>query len=334
MEMGKVNIAVIAGGWSSERAVSLMSGNAVCNALDKDKYHVNRYDPKHELAVLIEKKEQIDLAFILLHGRFGEDGRIQGLLDIMGIPFVGSGVLSSAMAVNKKVTKDLYRAEGLSVAEHVILKRDEPFSLEEVIRAIGIHSVVKPLSEGSSVGMSVCGNEEELRLGIQQAFALDREIMIEKFIEGREVTCCVLGNRQLETLPIIEILLRERYRFFDYEAKYTAGETEEICPAQLSEKIADQVKNAAIKAHQALGCEIWSRTDMIIHHETVTLLETNTIPGMTENSLFPLAARTAGISFPQLLDRLIRLSFEKKVNVNVINLRDSECLPEFSAGPF
>ena len=312
MEMAKAHIAVIAGGWSSERDISLMSGNAVYKALNKNKYQAALYDPKKDLAGMVEDKEQIDLAFILLHGRFGEDGRIQGLLDIMGIPFVGSGVLSSAMAVNKKVTKNLYRSAGLSVAEDVILKRDEAFSLKEIIRSIGIHTVVKPLSEGSSVGMSVCGNESELEEGIQKAFALDREIMIEKYIEGREVTCCVLGNRQLETLPIIEILPREEHRFFDYEAKYTAGETEEICPAQLNEKMEAQVKQGAIKAHQALGCEVWSRTDMIIQNESAILLETNTIPGMTENSLFPLAARTAGMSFPELLDKLIRLSFEKE----------------------
>ena len=311
-EMAKANIAVIAGGWSSEREISLMSGNAVYTALDKNKYQATWYDPKNDLAGMIANKEQIDLAFILLHGRFGEDGRIQGLLDIMGIPFVGSGVLSSAMAVNKKVTKNLYRSSALSVAEDVILRRDEPFSLKEIIRSIGIHTVVKPLSEGSSVGMSVCGNEEELEVGIQKAFALDHEIMIEKYIEGREVTCCVLGNRQPETLPIIEILPQEEHRFFDYEAKYTAGETEEICPAQLNDKMEEQVRQGAIKAHRALGCEVWSRTDMIIQNEVAILLETNTIPGMTENSLFPLAARTAGLSFTALLDKLIRLSFEKK----------------------
>ena len=310
--MGKPNIAVIAGGWSNERDVSLLSGTAAYKALDRNKYDAILYDPKHDLPALIENKERIDLAFILLHGRFGEDGGIQGFLDIMGIPFVGSGLLSSAMAGNKRLTKDLYRGQGLSVADDIILKKEAPVSIEHILKKLGRHTVVKPLGEGSSVGMSVCGNAEELRLGIEKAFACGREIMIEKYIKGREVSCCVLGNNHLEILPIIEILTKAHHRFFDYDAKYTAGESKEICPAQISETTEAGVRQAASKAHQVLECKVWSRTDMIIKDEKVFLLETNTIPGMTENSLFPLAARTAGINFSELLDRLIRLSFEKE----------------------
>jgi D-alanine-D-alanine ligase len=310
--MGKIKIAVLAGGWSREREISIMSGNAAYKALDKKKYDVTMYDPKNELRELMAQKENIDLAFNLLHGKYGEDGCMQGMLDILGIPFVGSGVLSSAMTVNKKVTKDIYRNEGLTVAPDIVVTKGEDFSVDEIITRIGKETVVKPLDEGSSVGMSLCGNREELATGIETAFECGREIMIEQLIVGQEVTCCVLGNTTLESLPIIEIVPKEQYRFFDYEAKYTPGATEEICPAQLAEKTRAIVIEYAKKAHKALGCSVWSRTDMIVKNENVYLLETNTIPGMTEHSLFPLAARTAGISFSELLDRLIALSFEKE----------------------
>ncbi|MBW1828079.1 MAG: D-alanine--D-alanine ligase [Deltaproteobacteria bacterium] len=310
--MGKIKIAVLAGGWSREREISIMSGNAAYKALDKKKYDVTMYDPKNKLRELMAQKENIDLAFNLLHGKYGEDGCMQGMLDILGIPFVGSGVLSSAMTVNKKVTKDIYRNEGLTVAPDIVVTKGEDFSVEEIITRIGIQTVVKPLDEGSSVGMSLCGNREELAAGIETAFECGHKIMIEQLIVGQEVTCCVLGNIKLDTLPIIEIVPKEQYRFFDYEAKYTPGATEEICPAQLAEKTQGIVIEYAKKAHQALGCSVWSRTDMIVKNKNVYLLETNTVPGMTENSLFPLAARTAGISFSELLDRLIALSFEKE----------------------
>ena len=310
--MGKIKIAVLAGGWSREREISIMSGNAAYKALDKKKYDVTMYDPKNKLRELMAQKENIDLAFNLLHGKYGEDGCMQGMLDILGIPFVGSGVLSSAMTVNKKVTKDIYRNEGMRVAPDIIVTKGEDFSVEEIITRIGNQTVVKPLDEGSSVGMSLCGNREELAAGIETAFECGHKIMIEQLIVGQEVTCCVLGNIKLDTLPIIEIVPKEQYRFFDYEAKYTPGATEEICPAQLAEKTQGIVIEYAKKAHQALGCSVWSRTDMIVKNKNVYLLETNTVPGMTENSLFPLAARTAGISFSELLDRLIALSFEKE----------------------
>lgn len=310
--MGKIKIAVLAGGWSREREISIMSGNAAYKALDKNKYDVTMYDPKNALQELMAQKENIDLAFILMHGKYGEDGCMQGMLDVLGIPFVGSGVLSSAMTVNKKITKDIYRKEGLTVAPDIVVTKGEAFSVEGIMTRIGNQTVVKPLDEGSSVGMSLCGNREELSAGIETAFECGREIMIEQLIAGREVTCCVLGNTNLETLPIIEIVPKEQYRFFDYEAKYTPGATDEICPANLAEKIREIVIESAKKAHQALGCSVWSRTDMIVKNEKVYLLETNTVPGMTENSLFPLAARTAGLSFSELLDRLITLSFEKE----------------------
>jgi len=308
--MNRLCVALLAGGWSREREVSLRSGQAVYEALDKDKYQVVLYDPCTDLQALFEARKQITLALILLHGRFGEDGCIQGLLNILGIPFVGSDVLSSAMALNKRVAKERYRSAGLNVAKDVVVRRAEGYSVEDIREMLGPATVVKPVAEGSSVGMSLCHTQEELSAGIENAFQYDEELLVEEFIGGREVSTCVLGNRQLWTLPIVEIVPRAPYSFFDYEAKYTAGATEEICPAPISPLLAETVRFCAEAAHKALKCRVWSRTDMIIRDETVYLLETNTIPGMTENSLFPLAARAAGLSLSELLDTLISLSLE------------------------
>ncbi len=306
--MRRKKIALLAGGWSGERQVSLKSGRAVYSALDKGKYEVTMYDPRDDLQALMEAKGEIDLAVILLHGRFGEDGRIQGLLDIMQIPFLGSGVLSSAIAMNKNVAKEIYKSAGLRVAKDVILTPDDDLSIEKISSTLSPYTFVKPVTEGSSLGASLCRGNEELDLGIKQAFQHDREVMVEEYIEGTEVTCCVLGNIVLETLPLVEIVPKAGYGFFDYKAKYTSGATEEICPARLSRDLADGVEACAKRAHLALKCSVWSRSDMIIRDEDIYLLETNTIPGMTENSLFPLAAKAAGLSLSALLDKMINLS--------------------------
>jgi D-alanine-D-alanine ligase len=308
--MGKLRLALLAGGRSGEREISLMSGETVFRALDKRKYQVTRYDPRDDLVALIEDKDKIDLALILLHGKFGEDGRIQGFLDLLGIPFVGSGVLTSAVALNKSVTKTLYQRAGLKVIEDVMVFRDRPFSVDDIVKSLGPLSVVKPVAEGSSLGMTVCRSKEDLHRGIELAFRYDEEVMIERHVEGVEVTCCVLGTVNCETLPLVEIVPNPEFSFFDYHAKYTRGATREICPARLSAAQTEMAFDGALRAHRALRCRHWSRTDMIVQGETLYILETNTIPGMTENSLVPLAARTAGMSLSQLVDRLIELSLQ------------------------
>ncbi len=236
---------------------------------------------------------------------------MQGMLDILQIPFVGSGVLSSATAFNKKMAKAVYRNEGLSVPEAVVLRRDDLKAIDKLRGRIGSAVVIKPVSEGSSVGICIAEGEAEIRRGVEQAFEFCAEVLMEEYVKGREITCCVLGNRDLDVLPIVEIRPAAGYDFFDYEAKYTPGATEEICPAPIPEVLATQAREHARRAHQALNCSVWSRTDMILRNDTVVLLETNTIPGMTETSLFPLAARGAGMTFSELLDRLIALSLEK-----------------------
>lgn len=310
LEMARIRIALLSGGWSGEREISVNSGEAVYGALDKRKYRVSRYDPRDDLLNLIREREKIDLAFVLLHGKLGEDGCMQGFLDLLGIPFVGSGVLPSAMALNKKIAKEMYRVAGLNVIEHVMLRKDEDFSADEILEALGPSTVVKPVAEGSSLGTSICHSREDLLRGLDLAFQYDQECMVEKYMEGREVTCAVLGNRDLQALPLVEIVPTQGYAFFDFEAKYTPGATREICPAPLPKEQTEMAQSCAKIAHRALQCEVWSRTDMIVQGEEIYVLETNTIPGMTETSLVPLAARAAGLSLSQLLDRLIELSLE------------------------
>ncbi|MFH1241021.1 MAG: D-alanine--D-alanine ligase, partial [Pseudomonadota bacterium] len=200
----------------------------------------------------------------------------------------------------------------LRVAKEIILRRGDKYSLGWVTESIGSPAVVKPVAEGSSIGVSICHNHHELKAGIEKAFEYDHEIMVEEYIDGQEITCCVLGNRSLEALPLVGIAPRATYRFFDYDAKYTAGATRETCPAPLSRALTDKAQSYGRKAHRALRCDVWSRTDMVVRGEEVYVLETNTIPGMTENSLFPLAARAAGLSLSGFLDRLISLSLELK----------------------
>ena len=309
--MRKIGIALLAGGWSGEREISIKSGEAVYRSLDKSKYNVTLYDPRDDLELLIKDREQIDLAIILLHGKFGEDGCIQGFLDLLNIPYMGSGVLPSAMAMNKKVAKNVYRNAGLNVIKDVIINTNKAFSVDEIMEIVGPLTVVKPVAEGSSLGVAICLNKEELIKGIELAFQYDKEVMVEQFIDGREVTCCVIGGKDLEALPLIEIVPNQGYDFFDYQAKYIPGATNEICPANLPEELSEKARYCAKEAHRALQCRVWSRTDMIIKDKEVYILETNTIPGMTENSLVPLSAKAAGMSLSQLLDRLIELSLDQ-----------------------
>jgi len=312
VDLKRLKVALIAGGISGEREVSMKSGDAVEKALDPKKYEVKRYDPRDDLGLLLRNSAKTDLALILLHGRYGEDGSMQGLLDLLGLSYVGSGILGSAMAMNKRIAKSVFRMEGLLVADDVLLYKGEPYSLDEILDRLDASTVVKPASEGSSIGVTICRSKEALLKGIEAAFHHDQEILVEKFLNGKELTCCVLGNKSLEALPVIEIVPNSEFAFFDYQAKYTPGATSEICPARISQAQTQAVQSCAMRAHKALQCRDWSRTDMILCEEKVYVLETNTIPGMTETSLVPLAARTAGMTFPQLVNRLIALCMERK----------------------
>jgi D-alanine-D-alanine ligase len=308
--MEKLTIALLSGGISSEREVSISSGDQVYDALDHNKYDVIRYDPKTDLPQLVADASKIDAALIILHGPYGEDGTVQGLLDLLDIPYQGSGVLGSSLGMNKLASKYLYETSGLLVPSYVVIGKKDTLDADACVQRLGLPLVVKPVGSGSSVGISIVKSKDLLKEAVDKAFEQDSMVLIEAHIDGIELTGGVIGNDQLEALPIIEIVPSESFDFFDYEAKYTAGATNEICPARIDDVMTKKSQEIAKTAHKALFCKGYSRTDMILKGQDIYVLETNTIPGMTATSLLPLAAGEAGIPFSQLLDRLIELSIE------------------------
>ena len=306
--MKKLRLALLAGGKSGERDVSLKGAQDVAKALDPAKYEVKRYDPACDLAKLAAEADSIDVAFILLHGPFGEDGTVQGFLDLLGIPYQGSGVLGSAIAMDKNLAKILYRNAGLKVPEWHMASVDEIDTPDKILGRLGLPLVVKPARQGSSLGMTIARSVNGIAEGLQKAFDIDKSVMVEEFIEGREITGGVIGNDDLTALPLVEIIPGEAYEFFDYEAKYQPGASKEICPAELEEPLATRARNCALTAHRCLQLRGYSRTDMIVSGDDIYVLETNTIPGMTPTSLLPQAAAAAGLDFAALLDRLIELA--------------------------
>jgi D-alanine-D-alanine ligase len=308
----RLTIALLSGGISSEREVSLSGGGQVAAALDPERYAVRRYDPRDDLPQLVADASGIHAALVILHGPYGEDGTVQGLLDLLNIPYQGAGVLGSALAMNKLVAKRLYREAGLPVPPYRAVRPGDPLDPDAVAEEVGLPLVVKPGSGGSSIGMSIVRAPAELEAAIQTAFEQDDLVLLERFVSGTEVTAGIIGNEDLESLPLIEIVPKSRHDFFDYAAKYSAGEAEEICPARVPDGVTERVQAMARTAHRALFCRGYSRTDFMLSREDGDpyVLETNTIPGMTPTSLFPQAARAAGMEFPDLLDRLIRLAME------------------------
>src|SRR5687768_17002231 len=242
----------------------------------------------------------VDVVILALHGTWGEDGRIQGLLDTIGIPYTGSGVLASALAMDKVMAKTVLAANGLDVPRGVpVTRRDDP-----VARAVPLPAFVKPVQQGSSVGSSIVDRADELEPAIAEALRYDDRALVEERVIGRELTVAVIGNDEPQALPVIEIVTK--HAFFDYGAKYDAGESEEIVPAPIPDAVAKRAQELGLRAHRALGCRGMSRTDLIwTKEDRLTVLEVNTIPGMTANSLVPKAARAAGITFDALLEKLI-----------------------------
>ena len=307
-----MRLALIAGGKSSEREVSLKSGAQVYQALNQDKYDIRRYDPLTDLERLVREANELDAALIIMHGRGGEDGSMQGLLDLLEIPYQGSGVLASALAMNKELSKVIYRQAGLKVPEALAFLRETAPRSQEIKAKLGLPVVIKPANEGSSIGVTMARTIKEMERGLSAAFKLDRRVIVEEFISGIEVTGGVLGNARLQAMPLVEIIPSDIYAFFDYEAKYQPGASEEICPARLSPGLTQRAQACALTAHKALGCRGYSRTDMMVRDQEIYVLETNTIPGMTATSLFPQGAKAAGIDFPRLLDTLINLALGKE----------------------
>ena len=309
--MAKLRLALIAGGVSAEREVSLRGAAGVEQALNRDRYEVVRYDPATDLARIAADAANIDAAFILLHGVHGEDGTIQGFLDLLGIPYQGAGVLGSALAMDKNRAKVMYRLAGLPVAPWVMVEPGDLRDSGRIESAVGLPCVVKPVRQGSSIGMSIVRTLDQLPAALELALRHDGEVMVEAFLKGRELTAGVLGNSELTALPLIEIIPDSRFDFFNYEAKYQPGATREVCPAPVSETVRARAQDYALRAHRSLQLRGYSRTDMILVGEELYLLETNTIPGMTPTSLLPQAAAEAGLPFAALLDRLIELALER-----------------------
>ena len=306
---GTCKVALLAGGTSGEREISLASGKGAEGALIEAGYSVDFLDPSRieDLKKLIDN--QYDVAFLCMHGKQGEDGTIQGFLEMLGIPYTCSGVQASANAIDKIKSKMLYKTVDIPTASSVILKSNTDYDVKEIVEKLGVPCVVKPATEGSALGVEIVTKEEDLSGAIERVFEIDDTILIEQFIEGTEITVAILGNDDTTALPVIEII--PTGEFYDFESKYAPGGSKHICPARISEEVTQRAQDYAQRAHKALGCRGVSRSDFIIDKEGVPwILETNTIPGMTPTSLLPDAARAAGISFPELCSKLIDLAKE------------------------
>lgn len=304
-----LSVALLMGGMSAEREVSLNTGAQVASALRERGHTVEPIDTIDRGFIDVLRSKPFDVVFICLHGRMGEDGTMQGLLEVLGLPYVGSGVLASALAMDKVASKHIFTAAGLLTPASVALTT-LPDDLAPVVGELGSMLVVKPASEGSSVGMSIVHEPAELGPAIELALRHDSIVLVEQFIRGAEVTVGVLGNEQLEALPTLEVV--PEHEFYDYESKYVPGMSSHIIPARVSEDLRAECQKMALEAHRALGCRGMSRSDTIVTEDgAVYLLELNTIPGMTATSLLPDSARAAGIEFPELCDRLVRLALER-----------------------
>jgi D-alanine-D-alanine ligase len=291
-------IAVLMGGRSAEREISLKSGTMVLDALKKSGVDAHAFDPRdHGLEAL--KAQRFDRAFIALHGRFGEDGTVQGALEYLGIPYTGSGVMASALAMDKWRTKLLWRAAGLPTPGYELMSaRTDPAGLAA---RLGLPLMVKPVREGSSIGMSKVTTIEKIAPAYELAARYDDTVIAERFVEGMELTAGILGDAPL---PLIR--LETPREFYDYEAKYFADDTRYICPCGLPADQERSVQRTALEAFRLLGCSGWGRVDAMLDRDgKLQLLEVNTIPGMTDHSLVPMAARAQGISFEDLVVRIL-----------------------------
>ena len=297
--MKNKRIGVLMGGLSAERAVSLNSGAAVHQALLAQGYDAVAIDVGRDLATVLER-EGVQAAFIALHGRYGEDGCIQGLLELMQIPYTGSGVLASALAMHKLFSKQTFAASDILTAPFRHFRRGEAVRLPEL--PFGLPLVVKPVQEGSSVGISIVREEQQLGPALELAFRHDSEILVEQYVKGQEGQVGILEDRPVGAIEIVP-----KGEFYDYEAKYTDGMAEHIFPARLAPALYEKALQTGLAAHRSLGCSGYSRVDLLVTAQgECYVLEVNTLPGMTALSLLPeIAAKGAGLSFEALVTRII-----------------------------
>ncbi|MBE0597196.1 MAG: D-alanine--D-alanine ligase [Desulfuromonadales bacterium] len=297
-ELKKKKIGVLLGGLSAEREISLRTGAAVLNSLQAAGYMAVGIDAGRDLPAQLVA-EGVEVAFIALHGRFGEDGTVQGMLELLGIPYTGSGVLASAVAMDKVTTKKLLLHHELPTPSFVVFHRGEdPLGLLE--RCQHFPLVVKPAREGSTIGISIVRDPQEMFQGVEAALKYDPVVLLEDFIQGGEVTVGVLDG---EPLPIIQVV--PKGGFYDFHAKYTAGQTEYLLPAPLEASLYERLQQAAAEAYRVIGCAGAARVDFMVREREFFCLEVNTIPGMTETSLLPKAAQFAGLNFTDLVQRIL-----------------------------
>ena len=300
LRLGKV--AVLMGGRSGERDISLMSGRGVLEALLGRGVDAHAFDPA-ERALDALKSEGFARCFIALHGRFGEDGTVQGALELLGIPYTGSGVMASSLAIDKAMTKRLWQCDGLRTPGYVVLRhgRYTPADVEHVLATLGLPLIVKPAREGSSIGLSKVTARQQLPAALEQAAQLDADILCEQFIDGPELTCPVLGTgAQARALPLIHIVAPEGN--YDYQNKYFTDAVQYLVPCGLPEDEQQAIAQMVLDAYRSLGCRGWARADVMVDAATGLpyLLEMNTSPGMTSHSLVPMSARAAGLSYEEL----------------------------------
>ena len=349
--MKKLRIAVLYGGTSAEHEVSVVSARSVLAAIDPDKYDVlpiaitkggewllpdrapDQLRPAqgtlpevgagkavvlreggHVLAPGRSDQTPVDLVFILLHGPGGEDGTVQGLLETLGVPYVGAGVAASALGMDKSLQKPIFATAGIPVTPWVAItdaeyERDQQAAIRRARDAIGLPCFTKPANLGSSVGVSKCATATELQRGIEEAFAHDRTILVEEAVEGRELECAVLGNDEPEASVVGEIL--PAHEFYDYEAKYLIEGSELVIPARIPDQISDAIRRYAVQAFQAIGCAGMARVDFFLQGDQILLNEINTIPGFTPISMYPKLWEATGIPYAKLIDRLIELALER-----------------------
>lgn len=304
-----IKVALLAGGTSGEREISIALGQGAGAALKEAGFNVTTLDPanKGDLVRLIQGG--FDVAFLCLHGKNGEDGTIQGMLEIIGVPYTGPGVWSSATAMDKAKAKIFYQENGIPTPPSVTLFSKGEAVVDDLVVRLGDHVVVKPATEGSALGVSIVEGVQNIGAALDAAFALDREVLVERYVGGTELTVAVIGNDDPCALPVIEIVPQNE--FYDFESKYAPGGSQHICPARLDKETTEKIQQIAIDSHKALECRGMSRTDVIMDEDGACwVLETNTIPGMTETSLLPDAGRAAGIEFPELCTKLIELALE------------------------
>ena len=339
--MRKLNVAVLMGGKSAEHEISLSSGREVVKNLDSKKYNVlpiviakdginwqigdrkqflsgsparvKLQTPKYKIQtsdrsdhVSIIRKNKVDIVFIALHGPNGEDGTIQGFLELLGIPYTGSGVLASALGMDKIYSRRLFVQAGLNIPKYLVISKND--SLNKVFKKFKLPLFVKPSNQGSSFGVSKVAKKSDLKKAIKLAFSYSDLAIVEEYIKGREITVPILGNDNPTALPVVEII--SKTDFFDYKAKYDEKLCDEIVPARIGKKLTNDAQKAAILAYQTLGCRGFGRVDIIIKDNKIYVLEVNTIPGLTPVSLFPKSAASANIVYSKLLDKIINFAIK------------------------